>query len=156
MRCVFALFTLAPVTLTGCGWQRKVEFAARSSDARILLYQPFPINEAGLRIVLRQNGRDFTLLDRHADTFLEFVHVWWASDLSLVAILSCGIGETAYDLRAHKPVSYTSLKTEVAQSIRVQYALPSTMKSDKDVFLWACSSNGQAAFFQRYPSAKAF
>jgi len=150
------LTALLAIGMSGCGrWQQKVEFVAQN-NARIRIYQPFPINEAGLKVLLVQDGRETELLYRRADTFLEFADVWWAPDRSSVAVFSCGVAEVAYDLKNHRPLPFSSARSNMAQHIRAEYRLSKAQNSDKETFSWACSADGQEAFFKRYPQARAF
>src|SRR5438552_419633 len=60
-----------------CGWEKKLEFDQNNGHSRIEIYQPFPINEAGVRVLLVESGRTIKLFEKRADTFLEFVDVFW-------------------------------------------------------------------------------
>ena len=150
------LTALAVIGLSGCGWQKKVEFVSPQGSVRIRIYQPFPINEAGLKLVLLQDGHEFELLYRRADTFLQFADVWWAPDGASVAVYSCGIVEAAFDLRTHKPLAFSSVRSSMAQHIRAEYDLSKTRDVDAEAFSWACSARGHEAFLNHYPKARPF
>src|SRR5260370_37898366 len=135
-----------------CGWEKKLTFEEKTGHSRVEIYQPFPINEAGISVILVENGRTVTLLERRADTFLEFVDVLW-SDQESVAVYACGAVEVAYDLRVQKPIPFSVLRSRVAQHIRAAYQVPRNIVGEDAVFSWACF-DGREEFLKRYPSAK--
>ncbi len=146
---------LCSILFYSCGWQKKVTFEEKNTHSRVEIYQPFPINEAGIRVVLVEHDHIVLLLERRADTFLSFIDVYWTPDRRSVAVYSCGSGEIAYDLKARKPIPFSSLRSGVAQHIRTMYQLPADIISEDAVFRWACL-DGQEQFLKRYPGAVAF
>ena len=149
-------FVILVVSLSGCGWQEKLEFVSPHSSARVTILQPFPINEAAVKVILSQNGSKTELFYRRADTFLEFADAWWAPDGSTVAVYLCGITGIAYDLKGRKPLPFSTVRSNIAEHIRAQYHLSNADKDDDATLSWACSEEARRMFLTRYPKAKAF
>jgi hypothetical protein len=152
-RCLkLASIFVAAAFSCSCGWEKKLEFDQKNGHSRIEVHQPFPINEAGVRVLLVENGQTTNLFERRADTFLEFVDVYWAPDQSSVAVYACGSVELAYDLKAHKPLPFSAMRPGIAQHIRVEYQVPKSIAGPDAVLSWACF-DGRDEFLKRYPRA---
>lgn len=156
-RRVFAVLVVSGFACA-CGWQNKVVFRSSSGVTGIEIQQPFPLNEAGVRVILKRRAGDVTLYTERADTVLSFADAVWVKEEDSVAVFAC-IGSRsireAYSLTRNAPIPFDSLRSNLARKIRNEYKVASDPDDPESVFTWACSQ-GEHAFFQRYPSARAF
>ena len=127
-------------------------FAGSVSGDTLEIKQPFPINEAGIRITLKHNNLTKTVYEKRGDTFLEFVDVAWSSGDTAVGFFMCGF-PLAYETDDANPIPFVRMEGTVAAHIRVEYRLDPKL-TDKEVFDWACTE-GTTAFLKRYPQARA-
>src|SRR5581483_9152686 len=137
---VFLIAIFGCLSLCACGWEEKVEFRNERSGATITVLQPRPINEAGVRVVLSESAGDSTLYSRRVDTFIQFADAAWSRDGSAVAVFLCGAGpliQIGYDLRAHRRLSFSSLRPMLVEHIREEYGV--TSSNDDEVLRWACT-----------------
>jgi hypothetical protein len=154
-RLVFV--TLAMAMFGACGWQEKVVFVAEHRGDRIVIYQPFPINEAGIKVVLERGGASTILFEQRGDTFLGFADVCWNDDQTRVGVYIVGAGNSSYgyDISAGKRVPFETLRHWVAQDIRKRYKLPADVRTDDEVFAWSKGPEASRQFLIHYPRAKA-
>jgi len=92
--------------LTACGWEQKISFTEPNGDAIGEILEPFPLNASGLRILLKEGGRQAALYDKRADVFFSFAdqlahivaqHI--RSNYSVPSEISCGDGEKQFRAR---------------------------------------------------------
>ena len=141
--------------LFGCGWERKLVFPSPSNSETVEIDQPFPINGAGIRVLLNANRTSKTLYELRVDAFLDFAAVAW-STAGDVAVFTCGTPplRLAYSLKDSGPIPFSRMEVSLISDLRKEYALDAAGLSDKGVLEWACSSEGKRAFLKRYPAAK--
>lgn len=157
-RAILQALVITPIVagcllLTSCGWETKLTFQERGGTATVIIYQPFPINEAGMKVVLVDGSHNITLIERHADTFLHFVNVYWTADHHSVAVFTCG-SEVAYDRSSGVFTPFSEFSARVAEQIRQEYRVSTGVGDDRAVFSWACAE-GSDEFLKRYPEARA-
>jgi hypothetical protein len=144
---------LASGLLTNCGWERKLIFQAPSHDASIEIYQPFPLNASGLRIVLNRQGTSNVLFEKRVDAYIQFADVAWPTKDSVAVFIWIGGSpvEVAYDLGNKKFVPYGNFRPAVAKHIRETYSLKN-ISTDTATVAWACNE-GREPFLKRNPDA---
>lgn len=124
----------------------------------IEVQQPYLINEAAIRVVLKRPGDDVILYYERADTFLSFASAVWSEENRSVAFFAC-VGsrriQEAYSLTRNAPIPFDSISGSLARKISDEYKISTETDDPESVFNWACSQ-GNRAFFRRYPSARAF
>jgi|SRR6185295_10856603 len=88
-----------------------------------------------------------------AMSFYFFVDVYWSSDKSKVAVLTCGNPgvRLAYDMLEARNLAFNQLEADVATTIRNNYHLKAR-KNPKSIFEWACSDEGRDAFYEKVPA----
>jgi hypothetical protein len=152
-RLCLGLVLLALGLLTNCGWERKLIFQAPSHDASIELYQPFPLNASGLRIVLNHQGTTTVLFDKRVDAYIQFADVVWPTNDTVAVFIWIGGSpiEVAYDLLNKKFVPYGTFRPTVAKHIRETYSLRN-VSTDIATLAWACNE-GREPFLKRNPDA---
>ena len=153
MRSVVATLPplLAIALAGGCGWRETMHFESPSGKAVVEIMQTRVANEWGIRVRLLAEEKARVLYERHGETLIYFVHVYWSPDESKVAVLATGslIFKVAFDLRNDKRLPFEDLRSAVGDSIRKAYHLP----VDKDPIYWA-ASDGQFAFWKLHPEIK--
>jgi hypothetical protein len=154
MRCASLTVVWGTLLLSGCGWERKLDFASPSNRASVEIDQPFPINGAGIRIVVNANGVSKTVYELRVDAFLDFAAVAW-SPVDDLAIFTCGTPsiKLAYSVSQSHPIPFTSMEPLLVSSLRRDYRLSHIGLKDEDVLEWACSPSGKHEFLGHYPSA---
>jgi hypothetical protein len=152
------MYVIAALLLGTCGcglWERKLVFTGSVGGDSLEIKQPFPINEAGIRIILNHKNFTKTVYEVRGDTFLAFVDVAWSSGDTAVALFECGFPRSlAYETDDANPIPFVRMEATVAAHIRVEYRLDPKL-TDKEVFDWACSTEGVTAFSKLYPQARA-
>jgi len=154
MRQLFlGLVLLVCGSLTDCGWERRLAFQAPSSGASIEIFQPFPLNASGLRIVLKRQGDTTVLFEKRVDAYIQFADVVWPTRDAVAVFVWIGGNpiEIAYDFADKKFLQYATLRSAVARHIRETYSLPNVLTDDATI-AWACNE-GREAFLTRNPGA---
>ncbi len=152
---ISASILIAALGLTNCGWERKITFKDPNSASLVEIRQPFPLNVAGLKIVLLDGRRETLLLNRRADTFLSFADVVWRANPATVGVFACTGGtrvEVAFDRAKSEPVAFDTIGALIADHIRHEYGINNN-ESERDVLRWACQE-GQREFLRRHPEAQ--
>ncbi len=118
------------------------------------IQQPFPANGWGVRLQMTSKARTKTLYELRGDVFLDFADVTWGPGDKRFAVFTCGTPpiRLAYNAADTAEVPFQQMEPTVVAHIRARYHLDSQLSS-KDVFDWACSSEGHQAFLKVYPSA---
>jgi hypothetical protein len=147
--------TIGAVFLAGCGWERKLVFTSPSTHESVEIDQPFPINGAGIRVLLNANRTSKTLYELRVDAFLDFATVVWSS-AGDVAVFTCGTPplRLAYSAKDSQPIPFASMEASLVSDLRKEYELGASRISDKGVLEWACSSDGKREFLRHHPDAK--
>jgi hypothetical protein len=149
---------LLAFVLISCGWQRKASFQG-PSNVTVEFDQPFPINAAAIRVLLKKDQRIITLANLKGDTYLSFADVWFSQDGRFVAAYACTSGpklQLAYDLSAGKAIAFDILRSQLAKHVVVKYRMSrSDTLSDEEILNRACLEGSQA-FVDKHPDAEAF
>lgn len=150
MRVVVIAITLL---LTSCGWQERLRFSSPDKSSLVRVLSPYPLDSAGLAIVLQTRAGAKDLYRSRGDVFLFFFDIYWSADNKL-AIITCGNPSLriAYDVQRSRSLEFQHFEVEMAQVIRQNYNL-TKMRDPKSVLDWACKEEGRNAFLERFPSA---
>ena len=143
--------------LSACGvWESKAKFAGFKDKHVLELRQPFPANISGLQVVLRSGNAVTTIYEVRGDTFVNFADAQWNLNDSAVGLLTCGTPSLhfAYSRIDARPIPFSNMEHLLGAHIQDQYHLDKKM-SEKSIFDWACSSDGERAFRKLHPEALA-
>lgn len=145
-RAVLSVFVAMTV---GCGWKSTMEFSSPSKRYLVEILQPRIDNSMAMRVDLVSKNRHLTLYRSPNDAVLNFVHVYWASDEGVVAILAQGTGswQFAYRTDTGAEVPFESVRNDVSNSITNLYGLESQI----DAIRWTMTSEASTRFFGRHP-----
>jgi len=136
----------------GCGWRKTMTFFSPSHKAAIEIWQRPIANELGIVVQYVSDGRKVTLYERHRETLIHFVHVYWSRDESTVGVLGTGSLSfgVALDTKSGKERSFEQIKKDIGQSIGTTYGVP----RGYDPVEWAWSDAAFAAFSTLHPEIR--
>jgi hypothetical protein len=116
--------------------------------------QPFPADGWGVRVVVRNGNEVKVLYELRGDVFLDFADAAWSADGEKVTLFLCGTPplRIGYDIKTGKMRRFDQSESMMAAHIRSNYHIQG---KDREIFEWACSDVGKAAFLRAHPSARA-
>ncbi len=140
---------LGTILLAGCGYHRTMYFNAPSAQRSIEVSKSGVSDELGARFELVAKGRRVLVYEIIQEAYIHFVHVYWNTDESVVAVVSRGYDRInfAWDIKADVPIPFDQVSRAVAQSLASAYQLDPTV----DALEWASSDEARERFIDKYP-----